>query len=131
MSFNKIIIVGNLGKDPELRYTPQGKSVCEISVATNERRKNKLGVYETFATWFRVTLWDKNADNVSKYLKKGSPIYVEGRLSVAEWTDHENNVPQTLEVRATEMHFIGGGRDGDDHIVDEGNVEELNSAGIG
>jgi single-strand DNA-binding protein len=125
MSFNKIIIVGNLGKDPELRKTPQGKSVCEISVATNERRKNKAGVYEDLPTWFRVTLWEKNAENASRYLKQGSPIYVEGRLSLEEWTDRDGAVRQTLEVRATEMHFIGGARDVENVRVDEGNVEEV------
>ncbi len=125
MSFNKIIIVGNLGKDPELRYTPQGKTVCEISVATNERRKSKSGEYEDSTTWFRVTFWDKHAENVSRYLKKGNSIYVEGRLSLEEWTDRENNVRQTLEVRATEMHFIGGSRDVENVRVDEGNVEEM------
>ena len=124
MSFNKIILVGNLGKDPELRKTPQGKSVCEISVATNERRKGKSGNYEDFTTWFRVTLWEKNAENVSRYLKQGSPIYVEGRLSLEEWTDRDGAVRQTLEVRATEMHFIGGARDVENVRVDEGNVEE-------
>lgn len=124
MSFNKIIIVGNLGKDPELRYTPQGKAVCEISVATNERRKGKSGNYEDHTTWFRVTLWEKNAEDVSKYLKKGSLIYVEGRLSLEEWTDRENHLRQTLEVRATDMHFIGGGSRGNEgERIDEGNLD--------
>lgn len=113
MSFNKIIIVGNLGRDPELRYTPQGNAVCNFSVATNEKKKDKAGDLQDITTWFRVTLWGKQAENASKYLTKGSPIYVEGRLRVEEWTDRDGGQRYTLEVQATEMQFIGGGRSDD------------------
>lgn len=107
MSFNKIILVGNLGRDPELRYTPQGVAVCDFTMATNERRRDKSGEYQDVPTWFRVTLWRNMAENASKYLKKGSPVYIEGRLSLEEWTDRDGNPRQTLAVQATEMHFIG------------------------
>lgn len=113
MSFNKIIIVGNLGKDPELRYTPQGNAVCNFSMATNEKRRDKTGDLQDITTWFRVTLWNRQAENASKYLQKGSQVYIEGRLKLDEWTDRDGNVRQTLDVTATEMQFIGGGR-GDD-----------------
>lgn len=109
MSFNKIILVGNLGKDPELRYTPQGDAVCSFSMATNEKKKDKSGETQNIATWFRVTLWRHQAENAAKYLTKGSPVYIEGRLRIEEWTDRENNNRQSLEVTATDMHFIGGG----------------------
>ncbi|MFL6466500.1 MAG: single-stranded DNA-binding protein [Pyrinomonadaceae bacterium] len=107
MSFNKIIIVGNLGRDPELRYTPQGVAVCDFSMATNERKRDKSGETQEVATWFRITLWRNQAENAAKYLKKGSQVYIEGRLSQEEWTDRDGNNRQTLSVQASEMHFIG------------------------
>ena len=113
MSFNKIILVGNLGRDPELRYTPQGVAVCDFSMATNERKKDKSGEYQDVPTWFRVTLWRNQAENAAKYLKKGNPVYIEGRLSLEEWTDRDGNTRQSLTVQATDMHFISGGRSDD------------------
>ena len=112
MSFNKIIIVGNLGKDPELRYTPQGIAVCNFSLATNEKKRDKSGELQDVTTWFRVTLWRNQAENAAKYLTKGSPVYVEGRLGVEEWTDRDGNNRHTLEVQGTEMHFISAGARG-------------------
>jgi single-strand DNA-binding protein len=110
MSFNKIILVGNLGRDPELRYTPQGTPVCSFTVATNEKRKDRAGEMQDFTTWFRVTLWGRQAETASQYLTKGRPIYVEGRLRLEEWTDRDGKQRYTLEVHATDMQFIGGGR---------------------
>jgi len=110
MSFNKVILVGNLGRDPELRYTPQGTPVCSFSMATNERRKDKTGEMQDQTTWFRVTLWGRQAETASQYLTKGRPIYIEGRLRVEEWTDRDGKPRHTLEVHATDMQFIGGGR---------------------
>jgi single-strand DNA-binding protein len=110
MSFNKIIVVGNLGRDPELRYTPQGTPVCSFSVATNEKRKDRAGEMQDFTTWFRVTLWGRQAETASQYLTKGRPIYIEGRLRLEEWTDKDGKPRYTLEVHATDMQFIGGGR---------------------
>jgi single-strand DNA-binding protein len=107
MSFNKITIVGNLGRDPELRYTPQGTPVCNFSIATNERRKDKTGEMQDQTTWFRVTLWGRQAETASQYLTKGKPIYIEGRLRVEEWTDRDGKPRHTLEVHATDMQFIG------------------------
>jgi single-strand DNA-binding protein len=109
MSFNKIIIVGNLGRDPELRYTPQGIAVCNISLATNEKKRDKSGEMQDVTTWFRVTLWRNQAENAAKYLTKGSPVYIEGRLGVEEWTDRDGNNRYTLEVQASDMHFISAG----------------------
>ncbi len=113
MSFNKITIVGNLGKDPELRYTPQGEAVCNISVATSEKRRDKNGEMQDTTTWFRITLWRKQAENASKYLTKGSPIYIEGKLRIEEWTDRDGKNRYTLEVQATDMQFLGGGGRGE------------------
>jgi single-strand DNA-binding protein len=125
MSFNKIILVGNLGRDPELRYTPQGLAVCDFSMATNERKKDKSGEYQDVPTWFRVTLWKNQAENASKYLKKGSPVYIEGRLSMEEWTDREGNNRQTLAVNATEMHFIGSGAKNENFGSDEDDAPQF------
>ena len=106
MSFNKIIIVGNLGRDPELRYTPQGTAVCNFSVATNERRRDKAGEQQDITTWFRVNAWGRQAENVSKYLTKGQRVYVEGRLHVEDWTDRDGKARYTLEVNASDVQFL-------------------------
>jgi single-strand DNA-binding protein len=111
MSFNKIIIVGNLGRDPELRYTPQGTAVCSFSLATNEKRKDRAGEFQSITTWFRVTLWGKQAENANKFLTKGNPVYIEGRLRTEEWTDRDGKARTSLEVQATDMQFIGSRSD--------------------
>ena len=108
MSFNRIILVGNLGRDPELRYTPQGTPVCSFTMATNERRKDKSGENQDHTTWFRVTLWGRQAETASQYLTKGRPVYIEGRIRAEEWTDRDGKPRYTLEVHATDMQFIGG-----------------------
>lgn len=110
MSFNKIIVVGNLGRDPELRYTPQGNAVCDFSVATNEKRRDKSGELQSVVTWFKITLWNKQAETASKYLTKGSSVYIEGRLRIEEWTDRDGNNRYSLEVNATDMQFLSGSR---------------------
>lgn len=107
MSFNKITLVGNLGKDPDFRYTPQGNPVCTISLATNERKRDKSGEFQDVTTWFRVTLWGKQAETAQKFLTKGSPIYIEGRLRVEEWSDRDGKNRYTLDVQATDMQFLG------------------------
>ena len=110
MSFNKVIVVGNLGRDPELRYTPQGTAVCDFSVATSEKRRDKSGEFQEITTWFSVTTWGKQAETASKYLTKGRPIYIEGRLHIEEWTDRDGKNRFTLKVNANDLHFIGGGQ---------------------
>ena len=113
MSFNKIIVVGNLGRDPELRYTAQGTPVCSFSMATNERRKDRNGEMQDHTTWFRITLWNRLAETASQYLQKGKQVYIEGRLRVEEYIDRDGKPRHSLEVFATDMHFIGS-RGGDD-----------------
>lgn len=114
MSFNKVILVGNLGRDPELRYTAQGTPVCSFSMATNERRKDRNGEMQDHTTWFKVVLWNRQAETASQYLQKGRPVYIEGRLRVDEWTDRDGKSRYTLEVHATDMQFIGSGGRGDE-----------------
>jgi single-strand DNA-binding protein len=112
MSFNKIIVVGNLGRDPELRYTAQGTPVCSFSVATNDRN----GEMQDHTTWFRITLWNRLAETASQYLQKGKQVYIEGRLRVEEYVDRDGKPRHSLEVFATDMHFIGSrGDDGGTH----------------
>jgi len=106
MSFNKIIIIGNLGRDPELRYTPQGSAVCNFPVATSERRKNATGEQEEITTWFRVSTWGRQAELANEYLTKGKPVYIEGRLRVEEYTDRDGKSRTSLEVNATDVQFI-------------------------
>lgn len=111
MSFNKIILVGNLGRDPELRYMADGTPVCSFSIATNERKKDRSGETQDVTTWFRVTLWGRQAETGSQYLTKGKAVYIEGRLRLGEWTDKEGKTRQSLEVRATDMQFISSRSD--------------------
>lgn len=109
MSFKKITLIGNLGRDPELRYTPQGDAVCNFSVAVTEKKKNKSGEHEKITDWFRVTVWRKSAENCSKYLTKGSSVFVEGTPSIETWTDRDGKTRTSFEVTATEIQFLSGG----------------------
>lgn len=105
-SFNKITIVGYLGKNPELRYTPDGTPVCNFSVATTERRKDKAGEPQEVTTWFQVALFRRQAEIANEYLSKGSQVYVEGSLSLNQWTDKEGATRGTLEVRGSDIKFL-------------------------
>lgn len=106
-SFNKVILVGNLGRDPELRYIPDGTAVCSFSLATNERRKQKSGDFQDVTTWFNVTLWRRQAEVASQYLSKGRQVYIEGRLSLREYQDRDGKTRTSLDVQGTEIQFIG------------------------
>jgi len=111
MSFNKIIIVGNLGRDPELKYTPQGQAVCEFSVVTSEKRKDGSGEIKEETTWFKVSCWGRLAEIASQYLAKGRQVYVEGRLRAREWTDKEGKTRTSLEVFGSELKLLGSRSD--------------------
>lgn len=102
MSFNKIIIVGYLGRDPELKYTPNGNAVCKMSIATTEKRNNA----DPQTTWFRVTAWGRQAELCNEYLAKGRQVYVEGRLTLQTFTDREGQTRSSLEVNATDIKFL-------------------------
>ncbi len=118
-SFNKIIIVGHLGRDPELRYTPQGTAVCNFSVATSERRKDKTGEYQDVTTWFNVSLWGNRAEQVSPYLSKGKLVFIEGRLTTREYQDKEGNTRTSLDVNATDLQFVGPRSDDSTSVREE------------
>jgi single-strand DNA-binding protein len=106
-SFNKIIMVGYLGRDAELRYTPQGTPVCDFSIATTERRKDKSGEFQDHTTWFRVSYWGKRAESIHQYLTKGKLVYLEGRLNQREYQDRDGNTRTSLDVNCTEVQFLG------------------------
>ncbi len=106
-SFNKIVIVGYLGKEPETRYLPDGTAVTNFSVATTEKRKGRGGESQEQTTWFRVSTFGKLAEVCAEYLTKGSQVYREGRLSQQEYADREGNKRVSLEVRASEVQFLG------------------------
>ncbi|MFG6447452.1 single-stranded DNA-binding protein [Roseateles sp. BYS180W] len=111
-SVNKVIIIGNLGRDPELRYTPSGAAVCNVSVATTRNWKSREGGERQEETeWHRVVFYDRLAEIAGEYLKKGRPVYVEGRLKTRKWQDKEGRDQYTTEIIAEQMQLLGG-RDG-------------------
>ena len=113
-SVNKVIIIGNLGRDPELRYNPSGVAFCTLSLATTRSWKNReSGEKQEETEWHRVVFNDKLAEIVGQYCKKGRPLYVEGRLRTRKWTDKEGKEVYTTEIIASEMQLLGG-RDGGD-----------------
>ncbi|HVK93435.1 MAG TPA: single-stranded DNA-binding protein [Noviherbaspirillum sp.] len=108
-SVNKVIIVGNLGRDPETRYMPNGEAVTNITVATTESWKDKnTGEKKELTEWHRITFYRKLAEIAGQYLKKGSQIYVEGRLQTRKWTDKEGAERYTTEIIADTMQMLGG-----------------------
>ncbi len=111
-SVNKVIILGNLGRDPELRYTPSGSAVCNVSIATTRNWKSREGGERQEETeWHRVVFYDRLAEIAGEYLKKGRPVYVEGRLKTRKWQDKEGKDNYTTEIIAEQMQLLGG-RDG-------------------
>jgi single-strand DNA-binding protein len=108
-SVNKVIIVGNLGKDPETRYMPNGDAVCNITVATSETWKDKATGEKKEATeWHRIVFFRKLAEIAGQYLKKGSSVYIEGSLKTRKWQDKDGNDRYTTEIVADEMKMLGG-----------------------
>jgi single-strand DNA-binding protein len=105
-TFNKISIVGFVGRDPQLRFTPEGTPICNFSIATTERRKDKSGETQETVTWFQVALFGRQAEVASEYLAKGSLVYVEGSLTQREWTDRDGAVRYNLSVRGSDIKFI-------------------------
>jgi len=111
---NKVILIGNLGADPELRYTPSGAAVCELRLATNESWTDRSGKKHERTEWHRVVVWGKRAEVVEKYLSKGRQVYVEGRIRTRSWEDKEGNKRYTTEIIADNVQFLGGKGKGTD-----------------
>ncbi|MFO1250662.1 single-stranded DNA-binding protein [Inhella sp.] len=112
-SVNKVIVLGNLGRDPELRYTPSGAAVCNVSIATTRNWKSKdSGERQEETEWHRVVFYDRLAEIAGEYLKKGRPVYVEGRLKTRKWQDKDGRDNYTTEIIAEQMQLLGGREDG-------------------
>ncbi len=108
-SVNKVILVGNCGRDPEIRYLPSGQAVANVSVATSSRRKDKnSGEMIEDTQWHRVTFYDRLAEIAGEYLKKGRPVYVEGRIKYGKFTNKDGVEQNTCDIIATEMQLLGG-----------------------
>jgi single-strand DNA-binding protein len=106
-SVNKVILIGNLGRDPEVRYMPDGGAITNISIATTENWKDKNGEKQEKTEWHRVAFFGKLAEIAGEYLKKGSQVYVEGRLQTRKWQDKEGNDKYTTEIVADRMQMLG------------------------
>jgi single-strand DNA-binding protein len=112
MSVNKVILVGRLGRDPETRYTGGGQAVANFSVATDETYKDKAGDRQKRTEWHKIVVWGKQAEIAQQYLKKGSLIFIEGRIQSREWQDKEGQKRTSFEIVATNFRMLGGRGDG-------------------
>lgn len=108
MSVNKVILVGRLGQNPEVRYTPSGAAVANFSVATNESWTDKSGQKQERTEWHRVVVWGKLAELCNQYLAKGRQVYLEGRMQTRQWQDKDGQTKYTTEVQAQTVQFLGG-----------------------
>ena len=108
-SVNKVILIGNLGAKPELKYLPSGQAVCEMRLATNEVFNDKQNQRQERTEWHRVVVWGKTAENCAQYLDKGRSVYVEGRLQTRSWDDKDGKKRYSTEVVADRVVFLGGG----------------------
>ena len=120
-SVNKVIIVGNLGQDPEARFTPQGTAVTNLSIATNESWKNQEGQIQDRTEWHRVVMYGKMAETASEYMRKGSMVYVEGRLRTKEWEDQNQIKRKTTEIMCDNFTMLG--RRGDNQSIQNNRPE--------
>jgi len=129
---NKVILIGNLGGDPTVRYTPTGQAVANFNIATSERFTNKTGEKEERTEWHRIVAWGKLAEICQQYLKKGKQVYIEGRLQTRQWEDQQGQKRQTTEIVAQTMQMLGragegggpsGGGGGDFQSQDFGSPE--------
>jgi len=113
-SVNKVILIGNLGKDPEVKYTPSGTPVAKLTVATNERYKDKEGQWQDRTEWHNVVLWQRLAEIAGEYLKKGGKVYIEGRLQTRSWDDKQTGQKKYMtEVVGNDLVLLGGRGEGE------------------
>jgi single-strand DNA-binding protein len=112
-SVNKVILIGNLGKDPEVKFTPSGTPVAKVTLATNERYKDKNGEWQDRTEWHNLVLWQRQAEIAGEYLKKGSKVYIEGRLQTHSWDDKQTNQKRYMtEVIVQDLVLLGGRGEG-------------------
>ena len=110
-SVNKAILIGNLGKDPELRYTPSGQAVASFSIATTRKWRDNEGQMQEQTDWHNIVVWGKQAENANEYLRKGSPVYIEGRIQNRSYDDKDGNKRYISEVVALTVQYLGGKSD--------------------
>ncbi len=108
-SVNKVIVIGHLGANPELKYLPSGQPVCEMRVATSETYRDRNEQPQERTEWHRIVVWGKTAENCSKFLQKGRQVYIEGRLQTRSWDDKEGKKQYMTEIVANSVVFLGGG----------------------
>ncbi len=106
-SVNKAILIGNLGKDPELRYTPSGKAVASFPIATSEKWKDQSGEFQESTEWHNIVVWGRTAENAKEYLSKGSPVYIEGRIQTRNYEDKDGVRRYITEIVCQRMQFLG------------------------
>lgn len=131
MSVNKVMILGRLGQDPELKYTQSGQPVCNLSLATNENWTDKEGARQERTEWHRVVVWGKQAERVNQYLSKGRQAFVEGRLQTRSWDGQDGQKRYTTEIVAQNVRFIGGKGDAAPPPSDEDAPGGIRSAAAG
>lgn len=119
-SLNKVMLIGNLGKDPEVRYLPNGDAVANFTIATSETYKDKNGDKQEKTEWHNITCYRRLGEIAGQYLKKGRPVYIEGKIQTRKWQDKEGKDRYTTEIIADEMKMLGG-RDGGDSAGAGGN----------
>jgi single-strand DNA-binding protein len=108
MSYNRVILLGNLGRDPEVRYTQGGTTVANLNIATSERRPDGNGGWQDHTEWHRVVVFGKQADNVKKFLTKGRQVLVEGSIQTRQWQDQQGQKRYSTEIVARDIRFVGG-----------------------
>jgi single-strand DNA-binding protein len=129
-SVNKVILLGNVGKDPEVRYTPSGAAVANFTLATSEKFKDKEGQWQERTEWHRITAWDKLAEIIGQYVKKGSKLYVEGKIQTRSWDDKQTGEKKyTTEIQAREISLLSGRGEGHGGGGDEYSQEPRRGGG--
>lgn len=129
-SVNKAIVMGNLGKDPELRYTPSGTAVANFPIATSERYTDKSGQKQERTEWHNIVLFGKQAELANQYLKKGRGVYIEGRISTRSWEDRDGNKRYRTEIVGNQMQFIGGGGGGGGRNDQQAEYQQASGGGF-
>ncbi len=127
-SVNKVILVGNLGRDPEMRYLPSGEAVANLAVATTDKYKDKSGQMVEATEWHRVAFFGRTAEVCGQYLKKGSPVYVEGSIRSRKYTDKEGVERTAYEIRGDRMQMLGGRSGGGVSGMDDGGYDQAPAA---
>ena len=123
-SVNKVILVGNLGRDPEVRFMPNGEAVCNFSIATTDNWKDKSGAKQERTEWHNIVMYRKLAEIAGEYLKKGRPVYVEGRLQTRKWQTKEGQDRYTTEIIADQMQMLGGKDGGSSNASYDGGMDQ-------